>query len=82
MMNLFGAVQTCPQFLVLPYTALLTAKSKSASFNTTKGSFPPNYITFFFKYLPAFSAIIEPDFVLPVKLTPATDGCFNIWSII
>jgi hypothetical protein len=50
-------------------TALLT----SASSKTTNESFPPSYITDFFKYCPAFDAINEPALELPVKLTPPTE---------
>ena len=72
MINLLGEKQICPAFLHLAYTASSTARSISASDSTTNGSFPPNYITDFFKYFPHFSAIIDPAFDEPVKLTPPT----------
>ncbi len=81
-MNLFGEKHTCPQLFVLPIIAFYTDFYKSASFNTTKGSFPPSYITDFFKYWPAFEDILAPALVLPVKLTPATDLCPMILSSI
>ncbi len=69
-MNLFGEKHICPQFELLPLIASATACFKSASIKTTNGSFPPNYITDFFKYWPAFDAITLPALELPVKLTP------------
>mgnify|MGYP003555285397 CR=1 FL=1 len=75
--NLFGEKQTCPAFAHLPFTAFSTARSRSASAKTTNGSFPPNYITDFFKCLPAISEIYDPAFEDPVKLTPATYLFFN-----
>lgn len=80
MMNLLGEKHICPQFIVLPLIAFSTDLSKSASFNTTNGSLPPSYITDFFRYSPAFEEILAPDFVLPVKLTPATDLWARILS--
>jgi hypothetical protein len=72
-MNLFGEKQTCPAFLHLPVEASLIACYKSASKRTTKGSLPPNSITDFLRYFPAFSAINDPAFDDPVKLTPPTE---------
>ena len=70
MINLFGEMQICPALAHLPLIAYATASSMLASSSTTKGSFPPNYITALFKYLPAFSAIVAPVTDDPVKLTP------------
>ncbi len=73
-MNLFGEKQICPQFELLALIASVTALLRSASNKTTKGSFPPNSMTDFFKCSPAFAAINEPALELPVKLTPPTES--------
>lgn len=80
MMNLLGEKQTCPQLFVLAIIAFSTDFYNSASFKTTNGSLPPNYMTDFFRYSPAFDDILEPAAVLPVKLTPATDLWARILS--
>jgi len=79
--NLFGEKQTWPAFPHLAAKAKVTAEFTSPSSSTTKGSFPPNYITAFLRCFPAFSAIKDPPLDDPVKLTPPTDNLSNIWSI-
>ena len=68
--NLFAAMQLCPEFIVLPVTAFYAANSTSASSKTINGSEPPSSSTTFFKFLPASSAILAPAAVLPVNETP------------
>ena len=72
MINRLGEKHICPAFLHLPSTASFTARLTSASDKTINASLPPSYITDFFKYFPAFSAINEPALEDPVKLTPPT----------
>jgi hypothetical protein len=77
MMNLLGEKQTCPALTDLPFTALSTANSRSASANTTNGSLPPSSITDLLRYFPAIEEIEAPAFDEPVKLTPITWGFFK-----
>ena len=70
MMYLFAEKQTYPALLALLLIAHSTARLISASFRIMKGSFPPNSITHFFKYLPESDAICLPAAVDPVNVTP------------
>lgn len=73
-------MQTYPELLNLLLTAISAARSRSASFNTMKGSLPPNSIICFFKYLLAIDAILLPAVVLPVNEIPETFGFLQINS--
>jgi hypothetical protein len=67
--NLFDAIQLCPQLMNLPFTAPVDAFSISASSQTIKGSLPPNSRTVFFICDVALCATLAPTGTLPVKVT-------------
>ncbi len=71
-MNLFDAIQLCPQLTNLPLTAPVEAFSISASSHTMKGSLPPNSNTVFFSLEVALCATLAPIGTLPVNVTALT----------
>ena len=80
MMNLFGAVHTCPALTHLHLIAYMIARLTSPSSSKTKASLPPSSITAFLRCFPATSAMEAPDLDDPVKLTPEIRGDFKIVS--
>lgn len=84
-MNLLAEKHTCPALAHRLATELATARSRSASDRTTKGSLPPSYITDLLRCLPAASAMKPPALVEPVKLTPMTSFLLRMrssWSLL
>jgi hypothetical protein len=67
--NLFDAIQLCPQLIKRPLTAPVDAFSISASSQTMNGSLPPNSRTVFFSCDVALCATLAPTGTLPVKVT-------------
>lgn len=67
--NLFDAIQLCPQLIKRPFTAPVDALSISASSHTTNGSLPPNSRTVFFSCEVALWATLAPTGTLQVNVT-------------
>src|SRR5690242_11141959 len=72
--SLVPARHTCPALSNLP-TACPTARSRSASANTSNGDFPPSSSETGVSCPPAAAATCRPVAPEPVKATRATPGC-------
>ena len=73
-MNRFAAIQDWPVLIVRAFTAVLSARSKSALGMTMKASLPPSSSTLFLISRAAALATAAPAFSLPVTVTALTRG--------
>ena len=69
-----AAAHRCPAFENDDASDHSTARSRSASSQTTSAFFPPSSRTTFASRAPARSAIVRPVSAEPVKLTRSTSG--------
>ena len=70
-MKRLAAMHDWPLFTMRAFTAVATARSRSALARTRNGSLPPSSRTLFLRCAPAAVAMLRPAASLPVTVTAA-----------